>query len=121
MSTTTIVLIAVPVLVVLAALLLFASSRRKDADAAIGQLSAETAKRDRGPVAPEAEPGAPPVTGREIERAAALERRGGGLAVQEAAPVDVRSLGRAVVLMPLCLVSGGLFLAPAASRALGEW
>jgi cytochrome b6-f complex iron-sulfur subunit len=89
MSTTTIVLIAVPVLVVLAALLLFASSRRKDTDAAIGQLSAETAKRDRGPVAPEAEPDAPPVTGREIERAAALERRGGGLAVKEEAPAEV--------------------------------
>jgi hypothetical protein len=83
MSTSTIVLIAVPVLVVLAGLLLFASSRRKDTDAAIGQLSPETAKRDRGRISPVAEEGAPPVTGREVERAAALERRGGGLAVQE--------------------------------------
>jgi cytochrome b6-f complex iron-sulfur subunit len=89
MSTTTIVLIAVPVLVVLAALLLFASSRRKDTDAAIGQLSPETSKRDRGPVSPAAEEGAPPVTGREVEKAAALERRGGGLAVQERTPAEV--------------------------------
>ena len=89
MSTTTIVLIAVPVLVVLAGLLLFASSRRKDTDAAIGQLSAETAKRDRGLVRPGAEEGATPVTGREVERAAALERRGGGLAVKEKAPAEV--------------------------------
>jgi hypothetical protein len=40
---------------------------------------------------------------------------------RQAAPVDVRILGRAVVLMPLCLVSGAGFLALAASRALGEW
>jgi cytochrome b6-f complex iron-sulfur subunit len=89
MSTSTIVLIAVPVLVVLAGLLLFASSRRKDTDAAIGQLSPETAKRDRGRISPVAEEGAPPVTGREVERAAALERRGGGLAVQERAPAEL--------------------------------
>jgi cytochrome b6-f complex iron-sulfur subunit len=89
MSTTTIVLIAVPVLVVLAALLLFASSRRRDTDAAIGQLSPETAKRDRGPVTPLLDEGAPPVTGREIERAAALERKGGGLAVREETPAEV--------------------------------
>ncbi len=89
MSTSTIVLIAVPVLVVLAGLLLFASSRRKDTDAAIGQLSPETAKRDRGRISPVAEEGAPPVTGREVERAAALERRGGGLAVRDEAPAEV--------------------------------
>ena len=89
MSTTTIVLIAVPVLVVLAALLLFASSRRRDTDAAIGQLSPETAKRDRGPVTPLVDDDAPPVTGREIERAAALERKGGGLAVPEETPAEL--------------------------------
>lgn len=89
MSTTTIVLIAVPVLVVLAALLLFSASRRRDTDAAIGQLSPETAKRDRGPVTPLLDEGAPPVTGREIERAAALERKGGGLAVPEETPAEV--------------------------------
>jgi len=89
MSTTTIVLIAVPVLVVLAGLLLFASSRRKDTDAAIGQLSPETSKRDRGRITPAAEAGAPPATGREVERAAALERRGGGLAVRDEAPADL--------------------------------
>jgi cytochrome b6-f complex iron-sulfur subunit len=89
MSTTTIVLIAVPVLVVLAGLLLFASSRRKDTEVAIGHLSPETAKRDRGRISPAAEEGAPPVTGREVERAAALERRGGGLAVPDESPAEL--------------------------------
>ena len=89
MSTTTIVLIAIPVLVVLAALLLFAAARRRDTDAAIGQLSPETSKRDRGPVTPALDEDAPPVTGREIERAAALERRGGGLADKEDTPAEV--------------------------------
>jgi cytochrome b6-f complex iron-sulfur subunit len=89
MSTTTIVVIAVPVLVVLAALVLFAAARRRDTDQAIGQLSHETAKRDRGPVSPMLDEGAPPVTGREVERAAALERKGGGLATIEEKPAEV--------------------------------
>ena len=89
MSTTTIVVIAVPVLVVLAALVLFAAARRRDTDQAIGQLSHETAKRDRGPVSPLLDEGAPPVTGREVERAAALERKGGGLVPIEEKPVEV--------------------------------
>jgi cytochrome b6-f complex iron-sulfur subunit len=87
MSTTTILLIAVPTLVVLAGVVLFAAARRRDTADAIGHLSHETRTRDRGPVAPGAEEEgeeAPPRTGREIERAAALERFGGGeLAVPE--------------------------------------
>lgn len=82
MSTMTVVLIAVPALVVLAALVLLASARRRDTDAAIGHLSHETVTRDRGPLHPDDESAAP-ATGREVERAAALERRGSGLAVQE--------------------------------------
>jgi cytochrome b6-f complex iron-sulfur subunit len=89
MSTTTIVLIAAPVLVVLAALVLFAAARRRDTDEAIGQLSPETAKRDRGPVSPILDEDAPPVTGREVERAAALERKGGALAVPEEKPAEL--------------------------------
>jgi cytochrome b6-f complex iron-sulfur subunit len=89
MSSTTIVVIAVPVLVVLAALVLFAAARRRDTGQAIGQLSHETAKRDRGPVSPQLDEGAPPVTGREVERAAALERKGGELVPQEKVPAEV--------------------------------
>jgi len=73
MSPGTIILIAVPVLVVLAGVLLFASARRRDTGAAQGVLSSETARRDRGPV--ELSEGGRPVSGREVERAAALARR----------------------------------------------
>jgi cytochrome b6-f complex iron-sulfur subunit len=76
MTTTTIILIAVPTLVVLAGLVLFAAARRRDTDAAIGQLSHETMVRDRGRVTPTEDDEAPPTTGREIERLAAMERRG---------------------------------------------
>jgi cytochrome b6-f complex iron-sulfur subunit len=86
MSSSTIIAIAFVVLVVLAGMLLFATARRRDTDTALGQLSHETRTRDRGPVSPTAdEPPAAPVTGREVERAAALERRGVG--TLERAPV----------------------------------
>jgi cytochrome b6-f complex iron-sulfur subunit len=92
MSTTTVLLIAVPALIVLAGLVLLAAARRRDTDAAIGQLSHETRTRDRGPVTPapaSAEETTPPTSGREIERMAALERRRGGAELEkvEAAPV----------------------------------
>ena len=48
METTTVLLIAIPVLVVLAGVLLFASARRRDTGEAIGALARETRKRDRG-------------------------------------------------------------------------
>jgi cytochrome b6-f complex iron-sulfur subunit len=83
MSTTTVLLIAVPALVVLAALVLLAAARRRDTDLAVGQLSHETVARDRGPLETADEETRAPVTGREVERAAALERRSGGLAVRE--------------------------------------
>jgi cytochrome b6-f complex iron-sulfur subunit len=73
MDTTTALLIAIPVLVVLAAALLFAAARRRDTGDAIGLISRETRKRDRGTVAPSDATAAR--TGREVERAAALERR----------------------------------------------
>ena len=86
METTTALLIALPVLVVLAAVVLFAAARRRDTGEAIGVLSRETRRRDRGRAALEEEAAAP-VTGREIERAAALERReSGGLATITTAP-----------------------------------
>lgn len=81
MSPSTIILIAVPVLVVLAGVLLFASARRRDTGSAEGVLSSETARRDRGPV--ELSEEGRSVSGREVERAAALARR------ESAAPVKV--------------------------------
>ncbi|MFO7281667.1 MAG: Rieske 2Fe-2S domain-containing protein [Thermoanaerobacterales bacterium] len=73
MSPGTIIAIAVPVLVVLAGVLLFAAARRRDTDSAQGVLSSETLQRDRGPV--RLGEGERPVSGREVERAAALARR----------------------------------------------
>ncbi|MDP1820920.1 MAG: Rieske 2Fe-2S domain-containing protein [Acidimicrobiales bacterium] len=75
METTTALLIAIPVLVVLAGVLVFASARRRDTGEAIGELARETRRKDRGKVIPTDE-AAEPVSGKEVERAAALERRG---------------------------------------------
>jgi cytochrome b6-f complex iron-sulfur subunit len=73
------VAIVVIVVVLLAAVLLFANARRRDRDAAIGSLSRETLGRDRSETSIEDVLGAAepekPATGREVERAAALERR----------------------------------------------
>ncbi len=74
MATTTVLLIAIPVLVVLAAILVLASARRRDTGSAIGALARETRRRDRGGVVPSHEE-EHAATGREVERAAALERR----------------------------------------------
>lgn len=75
MEPTSALLIALPVLVVLAGVLLFATARRRDTGEAIGALARETRKLDRGVVAVlDREEGAP-ATGKEVERAAALERR----------------------------------------------
>ncbi|HEY8546947.1 MAG TPA: Rieske 2Fe-2S domain-containing protein [Acidimicrobiales bacterium] len=74
MSTVTILAIAVPILVVLAGILLFASARRRDTGAATGTLGRETLARDRGTVVPADEERAP-VSGREVELAAAAARR----------------------------------------------
>ncbi|MFL6203839.1 MAG: ubiquinol-cytochrome c reductase iron-sulfur subunit [Acidimicrobiales bacterium] len=78
MDTTTALLIAIPVLVVLAGVVLFASARRRDTGEAIGALARETRRRDRGAVAVLDGDEAAPVTGREVERAAAVEQRDGG-------------------------------------------
>lgn len=74
MESTTALLIALPILIVLAGVLVFASARRRDTGEAIGALARETRKRDRGAVAPTTEDGIA-ATGREVERAAALELR----------------------------------------------
>ena len=75
METTTALLIAIPVLVVLAGIVLLASARRRDTGEAIGALARETRKRDRGAFVPAEPEQAAHASGREVERAAALERR----------------------------------------------
>src|SRR4051812_11418562 len=78
------IIVAIAVVVVLAVVFLVTTARR-DRVAATGSLSRETLKRDRSRANPVLEDlteseGAP-VTGRAVERAAALERQGGGTAV----------------------------------------
>jgi cytochrome b6-f complex iron-sulfur subunit len=75
MEPTTALLIAIPCLVVLAGVLLFATARRRDTGEAIGALARETRKRDRGGVDVLDREDTAPVTGREVERAAVIERR----------------------------------------------
>ena len=75
---TPIAIVAGVVLLVLAAISLIAVTKRKDTQDATGVLSRETLKRDRGTdITPLGE--AP--TGKEIERIAELERKGGAVAV----------------------------------------
>jgi cytochrome b6-f complex iron-sulfur subunit len=75
MEPTTALLIALPVLVVLAGVLLFATARRRDTGEAIGALARETRQRDRGAVAVLDRDDGAPTTGKEVERAAVIERR----------------------------------------------
>jgi cytochrome b6-f complex iron-sulfur subunit len=78
---TAFVVIAIVVLVVLAALLMFSALRRREMGSSTGSLNRETLKRDRGrrkaEVVGEATPG---LKGREIERAAVIERTGNAVA-----------------------------------------
>jgi len=78
--------IAIPVLVVLAAFVIFASLRRKeDGEASGGYMSRETRKRDR--TARKATVLEEGQSGKEVERAAQLARKGGELVpVSEPAP-----------------------------------
>ncbi|NNE74161.1 MAG: ubiquinol-cytochrome c reductase iron-sulfur subunit [Acidimicrobiales bacterium] len=72
--------VAIPILVVFALIVLFAAMRRRDTDEAIGTLSRETKQRDKAgrkaAPAESAEAEAVPATGREVERAAVVTRRG---------------------------------------------
>ena len=65
------IVLAIVVLVVLAGVVLLTAMRRNDANRAIGELSRETKKRDR-----ELATTGAAVSGRDVERAAVLERRG---------------------------------------------
>jgi cytochrome b6-f complex iron-sulfur subunit len=88
MNTATILGLAAVALVVLAGLFVFATTRSRDRASAVGALSRETRKRDRR-VKGDADTDT--VTGREVERSAALERAGGGTLVEtKAAPPAIR-------------------------------
>ena len=68
---------AIPAVVILASLLVLAASRRNEITRTQGQLSKETLLRDED--AHKAESTGPAeISGREIERAAVIERLGGG-------------------------------------------
>ena len=79
MSTATVLAIVLPILAVLAVVVVLVASRKGDARRATGALSKETVRSDRSAVALSDE--APTATGREVELAAAAERRGGSTAV----------------------------------------
>jgi cytochrome b6-f complex iron-sulfur subunit len=91
--------IVVPVVVVLAAVVVFAAARRRDVSSATGALSRETRRRDK--VSPlEAQAAAePPVSGREVEARAEIERRppelvkAGGGDLAEYVPPDADAIG----------------------------
>jgi cytochrome b6-f complex iron-sulfur subunit len=101
MHTTAIVVIIV-VFGILAAVFVLTSSSRRDRHAATGELSRETVGRDRAnPVLEElaAEEGGQ-LTGREVERAAVLERKGTAVVVAASpappaipAPLDLEAIG----------------------------
>jgi len=71
----TLLLIAIPLFAILVIVAVLAAASRRDRDRATGGLSRETRRRDKGEPATLAEEEEKPLTGREVERAAALERR----------------------------------------------
>ena len=84
METNTILTIALGALVLLAALFFITSSARRDRAAAVGSLSRETRRRDRSDETPEAIAEGGGRSGREVERAAVAEWRGGAEVVAAA-------------------------------------
>lgn len=119
---TFLIAILVAGLVLLAGLAVLAAARRRDTGEAIGLLSRETVKRDAGSP-PVLDEGQPPATGREVERAAEVERRGGTTtlvapetdrALTEYVPPDPEAIGvtrrqffnRSIVVLMLLAISG---------------
>src|SRR4051812_39050749 len=72
MSSTAVIVIVIAAIVVLAAIAFVTAARRGDVRRGAGSLSRETRRRDRSTVPTTVEE--PAVTGREIERAAVVER-----------------------------------------------
>ena len=83
-----IIVIPIVALCALAALVILSSLQRRQADSATGHISRETRRRDRTSRKPT--PVLEGSSGREVERAAQLARKGGDLVpVSEAAPIAV--------------------------------
>lgn len=119
MSNAAILAVVVAAVVLLAAVVVVTSARRGDARRGAGALSRETRARDAG--LPDIEQEAQPQTGREVERAAAEARPGGGelVAVVTAPPAvytppDAEAIGftrrqflnRSSVVMMVVAISG---------------
>ena len=88
--------IVIPLVVVLGAVVVFAALRRSDSGGATGALSRETRKRDRSESA--ALPEAEVLSGRQVEKSAAIERRGGSVekvtsSVATYVPPDADAIG----------------------------
>jgi cytochrome b6-f complex iron-sulfur subunit len=81
-----VLVLVIVLVVVLLGILVVSAMRRRDLGTAIGELSRETRRRDKS--APKAEVAAPeaPVTGKAVERAAVVERRGGAIEPVRSAP-----------------------------------
>src|SRR5687768_10722474 len=91
MNTATILGLAAVALVVLAGLFVFATTRSRDRASAVGALSRETRNRDKTRTTLGEDTTEETVTGREVERSAALERSGGGTLVEtKPAPPAIR-------------------------------
>jgi cytochrome b6-f complex iron-sulfur subunit len=83
--------VALVLVAVLVVVFLGVTLARRDRDRATGYVSRETAKRDkRNPAMDDIAEGEGVTSGREVERAAALARQGGGLAPARPAPVALR-------------------------------
>ena len=80
------IVIAIVVVVLFAAIALFGAARRRDAGAAVGELSGETLQRDRAARKKATASAAEQPTGREVERAAVLARTGSEVAPVSTAP-----------------------------------
>jgi cytochrome b6-f complex iron-sulfur subunit len=88
--------IVIPLVVILGAVVVFAALRRSDSGGATGALSRETRKRDRSETA--ALPEAEVLSGRQVEKSAAVERRSGSVekvtsSVATYVPPDADAIG----------------------------
>ncbi len=88
--------IVIPLVIILGAVVVFAALRRSDSGGATGALSRETRKRDRSETA--ALPEAEVLSGRQVEKSAAVERRSGSVekvtsSVATYVPPDADAIG----------------------------
>src|SRR5438445_13676847 len=79
-------IVGIVVVALLALVFVFSTLSRRDSERAIGFLNRESRARDRGNPLEQGGAESAVVSGRDIERAAVLERRGGALVVVEPPP-----------------------------------